>query len=203
MPLDFLPPTLDDNLVKIDKGWVFVGDLFTVDSLELLGATEGDITMAKGEEFNELIFDEYHGPAPEEVTLKGEKPIISIPLIIGNPDLWEKISPTGTKGGGYSTHQPVQTTGLVIIPENELIDGLGYGPALAPAWLPAPANATVNALYVPRGYFTSPGPTFRQADGGKAIITVQFHALRKKSLAEGAQLYYQGDPSTVWPTFRM
>lgn len=200
--IDFPPPTLDDALAKIDKGWVFVGDLFTEGGVTLLGATEGDISTAMNEEFNTLVFDEYHGPAPEEVTLKGIAPVVSIPLIIGDPTLWAKISPTGTKAGGYSTHQPVQTTGMVIVPQNELVDGWGYN-GVAPAWKPAPANAPVNAIFFWRGYFTSPGPTYRQADGGKAIITVTFNVLRDKTIADGAQMYVIGDPVALVPTLRI
>lgn len=194
------PPTdLDTYLVPMGKGWCYVGDMFQVGGggMTFLGATEGDVAVALNEEYNVLTFPEYTGPSEEEVEMTGEKPVATIPLIVGNSALWAKINPLGTRGGGSNTHTPVVYTGLAIIPESEVSGGLSYNGTV---WAPA---APTNAIWFPRGYFTSPGPTYGQSEGGKRIISVAFHACRDATRPAGSQTHYIGNPVTVWPDFRL
>lgn len=180
--------SLEEYLRAIGKGWVFVGDPFTEGGLEPLGATEGDITVALNEEYNNLTFPEYTGPAVHETRLTGENPLVTIPLIVGNPELWEKISPTGKFSGGASRHVKPTETALVIFPEEEIINGISYD---GTAWTP---EAPKNAVWFWRGYFLRPGMTFRQPDGGKVIQEVQFQVMHDASKPEGVKLWCGGDP---------
>ncbi len=119
----------------------------------------------------------------------GEGVALAIPIIMGDPDLYTKLSPTGLAGGGSSSHQDVVTTSLVVIPDSEIGEGIGYA---AGAWTPA---APTHALWIWRGHFTRGGPSFKQADGGKTIQTVNFQGMYRAANPEGHKVYTIGDPA--------
>ncbi|MBV9772654.1 MAG: hypothetical protein JO040_01810, partial [Gemmatimonadetes bacterium] len=124
-------PDLLSTFKSIGKGYVFVGDTSTAGGLHPLGLTEGEIKVAFAQEFNDLKFPEYTGPAVHDRKLTGENVTVTIPLILGDPDLFERLSPVQKSSGGYSTQQKVETTSLVIFPENEMSPstGISYAPA--------------------------------------------------------------------------
>lgn len=180
--------SLETYLKAIGKGWVYIGDLFTAGGLEPLGATEGEIRVESNEEYNDLVFPEYTGPAVHATKLTGENPVVTIPLIVGNAALWEKISPTGKFSGGRSNHIAPIETSMVIFPEDEVINGIGYD---GMAWTPA---APQNAVFFWRGYFRRPGLTFRQPDGGKVIVEATFQVMHDAARPEDLKLWCGGDP---------
>lgn len=189
-------PNLQNALKSIGKGYVFVGSTSAANGLQPLGATEGEIRVAFNQEFNDLRFPEYTGPAIHERKLTGENVTVTIPMIMGDPELYDRLSATSSTGGGYTSQQPVAVTSLVIFPESEIRDGLGYAPGAAGAagtWTPA---APSRAVWIWKGHFNRPGMNYRQADGGKVISEVTFQALFDASRPEGHKLYTIGDPST-------
>lgn len=183
-------PDLELYLRELGKAVAYVGDPFTANGLVPLGATEGDVTVAANAEMNNLTFPEETGPAVHEARVQGENPVITLPLIIGNPALWAQLSPDGTTGGGFKSPQRVVDTSLVLFPVSEIEDGLAY-PALGP-WAPA---APVHALWFWRVYFNKVLGTFRQADGGKVIETVTAQVMYDKARPDGQRLYTRGDPA--------
>lgn len=188
-------PNLQSALKSIGKGYVFVGSTSTAGGLRPLGATEGEIKVVFNQEFNDLKFPEYTGPAVHERKLTGENITVTIPLILGDPDLYDDLSSTNRTSGGFSSQQPVKTTTLVIFPESEIRDGIGYAPGAAGAagtWTPA---APKNAIWIWRGHFNRPGMNFKQADGGKVISEATFQALYDGTRPEGHKLYTIGDPT--------
>jgi hypothetical protein len=193
--MDF--PNLQSALRAIGKGYVFVGDPFTsgATGLKPLGATEGEIKVAFNQEFNDLKYPEYTGPAVHERKLTGENVVVTFPLILGDPDLWDDVSPTRSNGGGFSSQQSVRTTSLVIFPEPEIRSGLSYTAGAAGAagtWSPA---APRNAVWIWKGHFVRPGVSYKQADGGKVVSETTFQALFDPTRPDGHRLYTIGDPA--------
>lgn len=189
-------PTLQNALRTIGKGYVFVGNPGETGSngLRPLGATEGEIKVAFNQEFNDLKFPEYTGPAIHERKMTGENVTVTIPLILGDPDLLDDISPVRSRGGGYSSQQVVKTTSLVIFPEAEIRGGLTYtagSGGAAGTWTPA---APANAVWIWKGHFVRPGMNYKQADGGKVIVETTFQALFDGTRPDGHRLYTIGDP---------
>lgn len=189
-------PTLQNALRTIGKGYVFVGNPAATgaEGLRPLGATEGEIKVAFNQEFNDLKFPEYTGPAIHERKMTGENVTVTIPLILGDPDLLEAVSPVSARGGGYSSQQEVAVTSLVIFPESEIRGGLTYTAGTGGAagtWTP---NEPVNAVWIWKGHFVRPGMNYKQADGGKVIVETTFQALFDANRPEGHKLYTIGDP---------
>lgn len=182
-------PDLEAALKRIGKGAVFVGDPFTAGGLLPLAATEGEITPTFAESFNDLTFPEYTGEIVHERQVMGEGVSLSIPIIMGDPALYAKLSPTGLAGGGHSSHQDVVTTSLVVFPYDEIGAGIGFG---AGAWSPA---APEHAIWIWRGHFTRGGPMYKQPDGGKTIQTVTFQGMYRAANPEGHKVYTIGDPA--------
>ena len=188
-------PNLESALRAIGKGYVFVGSTSAAGGLKPLGATEGEIKVAFNQEFVDLKFPEYTGPAVHERMLSGENITVTIPLILGDPALYTQVTPTGKSSGGNSSHQAVKTTSLVIFPESEIRDGISYtapSGTAAGGWTP---SAPRNAVWVWKGHFNRPGVNYKQADGGKVISEVTFQALYDASRPEGHKLYTIGDPA--------
>lgn len=187
-------PALEAALKRIGKGAVFVGDPFTANGLAPLGATEGEIVPTFAEEFNDLTFPEYTGPIVHERQVMGEGVSLAIPVIMGDPALYAKLSPTGLTGGGSSSHTDVVTTSLVVISYDDIGAGISYAPVgTGPAaWSPA---APEHAIWVWRGHFTRGGPTYKQGDGGKTIQTVNFQGMYDAARPEGHKVYTIGDPA--------
>lgn len=193
-------PDLLSTFRSIGKGYVFVGDPFTAAGLKPLGLTEGEIKVAFNQEFNDLKFPEYTGPAVHERKLTGENITVTIPLILGDPLLFETLSPVKKSSGGFTSQQKVVTTALVVIPQAEMnASGLTYTPptggtgGTAGGWVPA---APKQAVWIWKGHFSRPGLNYKHADGGKVIAETTFQAMfsNEARLPEGHKLYTIGDP---------
>lgn len=183
-------PNLLSALRAIGKGHVFVSDTIG-GALRPLGATEGEIKVAFNQEFNDLKFPEYTGPAIHERRVTGENVTVTLPLILGDPELYRVLSPSETTNGGYTSQRAVETTTLAIFPESELRGGLAWNGV--DTWTPA---APRGAVWIWRGHFVRPGYSFKQADGGKVIVEATFQAMfvRDEDHPEGHRLYTIGDP---------
>ena len=196
MPSTITIPSLSSALKTIGKGYVFVGRTDTAGGLSPLGATEGEIKVAFNQEFNDLKFPEHTGPAIHERKVSGENVVVTLPLILGDPALFDTLSPTSETHGGYSRQRPVATTSLVIFPESEIpTEGLAFTPGASGApgtWSPA---APARAIWIWRGHFVRPGLNYKQGDGGKVIAETTFQAMYDASRPEGHRLYTIGDPS--------
>lgn len=187
-------PNLEAFLLAMGKGFVYIGDLETAGGLSPLGATEGDITVEMNDSYNDLQFPEDTGDAIHERKITGFNPVVTIPLIVGDPALFATVSPLGQKGGGHTSQQPVVETSLVIFAEEDLRDGIGFA---AGAWNPID-NTVENSVFFWRGHFTQIGLTYRQPDGGKVISEVQFQVLQgPAAIEDGFKLFAIGGTAAV------
>lgn len=182
-------PNLEAYMRALGKGYVFTTDDWeTAGTLAALGYTEGDIKVAFNPTHNDLTFPEATGEAVHASQLQGENPVITIPLVIRDKALWEKLSPIGATGGGFSAPQDVDTFGLAIFPESVIKAGLAYGGA---AWAPA---APEMAFWGWKVYFRRPELTYKQSEGGKTISTIEAVCMYDSTKPEGMKLYDTGDP---------
>lgn len=192
-------PDFESYLRAMGDAVVFIGDPFVDSGLDLLGAKEGDVSVAWNVSYNNLTFPENTGDAVHEAEVQGYNPVLTVPLIIGNPDLWAKLSPTGILGGGHSSAQPVAETSVLIVPHRDLIaaGAGGYSKAINPgAWVP---SAPENWLWFWRAYLQFPDMAFRNAEQGKMVSPVTVQAMHDKTKPEGHKLFTIGDPSVVAP----
>lgn len=175
----------------IGRASVGVGDPFTAGGLTPLGVTEGAVEPNFEADFNDLTFPEQTGPLVHARSMRGESLSVDIPLIVGNPELWARVSPTGLAGGGYSGPRDVEETALVLFPQSDVpVDGeLSYD---GTAWSPGPPE---NALWIWRGHFSRMGPAFQDEDGGRTVRTATFQALYYAPNPEGHKLFTIGDPT--------
>lgn len=180
-------PNLQAYWRALGKGYVFISEDPEAGEWDPLGYTEGEITVNFNEEFNILRFPEATGPGQHAAKLQGEDPQIEIPLVIGNPALWDQLTSHGGRGGGFSAPQDPLEFAIGIIPERELAAGLSY----EGSWVPA---APQMAFWGWRAYFQRPTLSFRQEEGGKSITTVTASLLVDTTKPEGMWLYHIGDP---------
>lgn len=180
-------------LKAIGVAEVFVGDPFTVGGMLPLGATEGEIRGEISYSNNNLTAPERTGGIPHQSQVNLDTANIIVPLIIGDPDLWEKIMPTGEKGGGYSSFQQPEYTTVLVVPRSEMSAGgtLGYAGGPPKVWTPA---APQNALWLWRAFPTPGNIPYRFADGGKVISEVRFTGMFDAARPEGHKVFTIGDP---------
>src|SRR5690625_659392 len=203
---------LDAVLRAIGRGVVFYADAWdgiTNLTLTHLGDTEGEITSESNEAYDDLTLDELTGEAIHERNIRGENPVVTIPLWLADPALRAIVSPTGNASGGYQRQRPVKERTLVIFPEELFFDAsegeygdLSYtgtawqlnGEALSPAQ----TKLLGQSVWFWRGYFTKPGVAFRHEDGGKLVESISFQAMQSALalavLPDGERIYTLGDP---------
>src|SRR5687768_10829060 len=123
---------------------LFMGDLFTVDGLEDIGPTEGPASENITWQQNVFNLPEQLGGIPLDVDVQLAGATITVPVIGGSADIWERISPLGTKSAGSSSFQPAIEVGVLLIGRNEIgATALSYN---GTTWTPA---APKNALWFP------------------------------------------------------
>lgn len=184
-------PDLESALAALTNAYVLVGDPTTTGGLDILGAKEGDATLELNEEYHDLTFPEYSGPAVHERTLRGLNPRVTIPVVIGDYTLLDTLSPGGAMDAGHERQQDVVTTSLVLVPYSDFGTGSWE---FSTAWSPA---APVGALWFWRGHFERPGFAYREADAGKVIQEVTFQVLWDSTKPDGHHLYTLGDPDAA------
>ena len=179
---------------------VFVGDWTTVGGMESLGAIEGAITESISWRENRLEAPEHTGGVAHQVTVVPESVAFTAPVIAGAADLWPLISPTGSKDGfGYAPVNVI-TTGVYLVPRDQIPDtGISYnGTVWAPVTLPE------RTLFFPRAYLTH-GDIGRPYDnGGKSIVPVTFHAMFYAAGPANKKIWVRDNPVAAgYTTFRL
>jgi hypothetical protein len=204
------PFSLTAALAAMGVAEVFIGDPFTNGGMTSLGAVEGTITVNTPQEANNLTAPELTGGTPHQATTTPGEVTVVVPLILGDPALYQKISATGTKSQGFSTPQKVAETSVLIIPRSEVGGGLDWDITGTPQWARTAGNgvaaatgagaAPVNAVWIWRAYPTMSSIPFSYGNGGKVISEVTFHAMYSAARPEGHKLYTIGDPRAVVPS---
>jgi hypothetical protein len=204
--------------VQINKGVAFIGDLFTANSMTVLGMIQGRITITHGETFSDLTLSDQTGPEVLDSLSLGHSLSGSIPVVMP-PDgsLIARVSTAGNKGIGYSNPQKPVETGLAIVPLSELAGGLVYGPAVTPTWerligngyaaASGAAAAPKLSLFAWRVRLSMGDHSLGVEDGGLEIVAVNWMAMHSfnAGVPEGAKLAVYGDPVAFTPsisTFR-
>lgn len=177
----------------LGKAYVYAAaDPTTASSWALLGITEGDIAVEEKHKMNDYLLPEWTGDAVHARNIDGSSIHVTVPLIWGDPTLYDTLSPTGAKGGGRSAPIPVVTKTVLIIPLIEVDPALGLQFDGA-SWSPA---APEHAIWLHKASF-EPGPyAFKHGDGGKVIRSIGIMPLFDDTKPEGQMLYTIGDPST-------
>lgn len=205
------PFSLTAALAAMGVAEVFIGDPFTEAGMTSLGAVEGTITVNTPQEPNMLTAPELTGGvAHQGTTTLGDVNVV-VPVILGDPAIWAKISPWGTASGGHSIPQKVLETSVLIIPRAEVGGSLNWD-TVAPGWARTAGNgvaaatsaaggvaAPKNAVWFWRAYPTFTSMPFSYANGGKVIAEVTFHAMFSAARPEGHKVFTIGDPRAVTP----
>ena len=177
-------------------------------TLTYLGDTEGEITVEENAEFASLTTPELTGPVARQKYLEGIAPVITIPLLGGDPALDIIVNPapaaSGSGGGGYDRHQAVTEYTLVIFPEEVFIESnaaqnVQYDQILT--WKVGGDAASADQLalfdksiFFWRGHFETPARRYTHADGGKEIVEAVFHAMHNVNMQQGHWIYTRGRP---------
>jgi hypothetical protein len=205
------PFTLSEAIAAIGVAEVFIGDPMTDDGMISLGATEGTIEFTPTQAMNPLTAPELTGNVPHQAVATLDQVMIKCSVILGDPDLYAKISPWGAKGGGHSNPQKVAETSVLLIPRGEVGGGLDWDAgAGTPQWVRTAGNgvaaatgaqaAPVNAVWLWRAYPMFEALPFQYGNGGKILVPVTFTAMFDATKPEGHKVYTIGDPRALTPT---
>jgi hypothetical protein len=198
-------PTLTEALQAIGNGQVFVGNPLIAGQMVALGAKEGAVTVEIEEQFNDLTAPELTGPTVHQRTLMGVNARVTIPVILGDTALYAKISPVGSRSGGWSSPQATVPTSVLVIPNQEVGGGLENATGLTGGWTRTAGNgvaggsgagvAPVHAVWLWRAVPGTPARGFSYENGGKIITPVTFQAMFDATKPEGHKVYTVGDPT--------
>jgi hypothetical protein len=180
--------SLSNYIRSFGQAYVFVGNPFATNGLTALGATEGEIQIEETFKYNDLTAPEWTGDTVHTRMVDGVSVKITVPLIFGDPTVYTKISPDGTKSGGFAKPQAVVTTSCVIMPFSDLASSLSYN---GTTWTPA---APTHAVWLWRSVPTPGRYAFKHDNGGKVIREITFDALFDDSRPDGHKVYTVGDP---------
>ncbi len=204
---------LTATIRHIGRGAVFYmvgafGGTGTDLTLVYLGDTEGEITVEENAEYEELTTPELTGPVARSKYLAGIKPVITIPLLAADPalDLIVRPNPdaSGVGGGGHDRHFAVTEYALAIFPEEVFIESEAAAAieyTTAADWKVGGDSADSaqlalldKSIFFWRGHFESITPRYNQADGGKLIQEIVFHAMHNNAMQQGHYIYTKGRP---------
>jgi hypothetical protein len=134
--------SLSNYIRSFGQAYVYTGNPFSTGGLTALGATEGEIQVEETFKYNDLTAPEWTGDTIHTRMLDGVNVKVTIPLIFGDPTVYTKISPDGSKSGGFASPQAVVTTSVVIMPFSDIPSTLSYNGS---SWSPA---APVHAVWL-------------------------------------------------------
>lgn len=181
---------LSELVARMGKAYVYVGNPFVASSMTPLGVTEGEIGVDEQFQYNEFKLPEWTGDAVHEADVDGQSLNVTVPVIMGAADHYNKVHPLGVKGGGRSAPMAVVETSALIVPIKEVGSGLSYD---GTTWTPA---APEHAIWIWRATLKPGRYAFKHADGGKVIREVTITAMFDDARPEGQKLYTIGDPVT-------
>jgi hypothetical protein len=196
------PLALDAALTDLGKAVPFVGDWTVADGMDPLGATEGPITRSGGWSVNGFTANEHTGGLLHRATVTPGALAVNIPLIMGDSDLWAKISPTGLASGPADNPVPVQTTGLWLVPlaafpytaATGVFGTISYN---GTTWSPVGIDTNeylLNAVLFGKGFFTHGDVSHTNDGGGKSITPVTFTPMYDSRLPAGKRGWVIGNP---------
>lgn len=189
--------SLNDALQAIGVARVFIGDPFTEGGLLAL-PTEGAIEAQVGQTLNRLTAPELTGEVAHDAWILPSQTTVTVPVIYGDPDLFELLSGHGSLHEGYTGPQRPQYTSLVIIPLLEM-DTTVDPPTISyngSAWAPAaPARSLWFWKVVPQ----RPNLSMQFENGGKVIVPVTFEVFfadadEYSDIPNGQRIFTYGDP---------
>lgn len=165
MSVDF-PNAIERQVATLGKGYILAGSFTEEGGLQVIGPTEGDITVALNPTYDTLTFPELSGEAIVERRIKGFNPVITAPLLLGYASAYEILfSETDIS--------------IAVISELEFKDGLEFK---ADDWV-TPVGGPKHALWLSRARFTTPNPTFGDSNIGKRTFSVEIQGLADYDLA--------------------
>lgn len=183
--------SLSTYVQALGKAYIYVTSTpTTAGTWQLLGITEGEIQVNEKYTFNDYKLPEWTGEAIHARNVDGQGLDITVPLIWGDPTLYDTISPVGAKGGGRSAPTAVTSRTVCVIPQVEVGSGISYN---GTSWSPAAPN---HAVWLHKATFEPGVYGFKNADGGKIIRPMTIHAMFDDTKPEGQKLYTIGNPVT-------
>lgn len=181
--------SLADYVSALGKAYVYITtDPTTAAAWSLLGLTEGEIQVEEKFQMNDYKLPEWTGEAVHARNIDGQSLTVTVPLIWGDATLYDKVAPTGQKGGGRSTPIAVNTYTVLLIPQVEVDAGISL---TSTVWDPA---APSHAIWIHKASFEPGTYAFKHGDGGKVIRPVTITAMFNDNMPEGQKLYTIGDP---------
>ncbi len=159
-----LPTAAPGVSYRIGRAMLFVGDLFTANSMLAVSQVQGRVRVSNGQSWSDLKLEDTMGPDTIlDRILLGEALSCVIPLVNDKNNLIrDTLSPTGRRGYGSSSPEAPVTQSAAIIPTFEIGGGLktiqgawdrlvGFGIAASPATTVtvSVAGAAQNAVSVP------------------------------------------------------
>jgi hypothetical protein len=191
---------LQDAIQAIGVARVFIGNPFVEGGLVAL-PTEGAIEANVQQTLNRLTAPELTGEVAHDAWVIPGQTTITVPVIYGDPDLFELFSAHGSPHEGFTSPQRPVRTSLVIIPlleMNQTVDPptISYNGS---AWDPAPpARSFWFWSVVP----VRPNISMAFENGGKVIIPVSFEVFfasadEYDAIPNGQRVYTYGDPAAA------
>lgn len=203
------PFTLTAALTAMGVAEVYLGDPMTSGGMTSLGAVEGTITVNAPQTLNPLTAPELTGEVAHQSTVTFGAVTVTIPVILGDPAIFAKISPTGKKSGGNSIPQKVLETSVLIIPRGEVGGSLDWD-IPGTQWVRTAGNGVLaavgaaaapkNAVWLWRAFASFGALPYSYGNGGKVITEVVFTAMFDATKPEDHKIFTIGDPRTVTPT---
>jgi hypothetical protein len=159
-----LPAVGTATSYRVGRAMLFVGDLFTTNSMKPVSQIQGRVRVNAPVTWSDLKLEDTLGPdAVLERTLLGEGLNAVIPLVNDrNNTIRELLSPMGRRGYGATSDEVPPTQSVAIIPTFEIGGGLktiqgawhrnaGFGRLASPAVavVVSAAGAALNAVSVP------------------------------------------------------
>jgi hypothetical protein len=186
---------IEETTLPFGKAEVFFGDAETVDGMDALGLIEGDVAVAIARKFNSLTYEEHTGAAPLKQTVQTDSVTVTIPILLTDKTMIDRLSPTGELDFGSDNFKPVVPQTLLIVSQDEVdpTTGLSYGPAVTPVWAPA---APKNALWIWKAVLGLDSMVWGFTDQGKRFVNVPVTAMYDTTKPDKHKLATFGDPVT-------